>query len=167
MFMIVSRDATWLPRGEARSVAAFSDHQLAGSAGTSMRRLGLGTKNKPEHLGIHFGPGGRTRQLFGTSSRWAALRNRCLRTKRLGRTSGIHIFRTGIQRAALYGALLAAPSLNVVREMRRTAARSIWALLRAVTHGATRCCENRPCLRSCKASHIGMGSSDMGALVLA
>ena len=71
--MMVSRRAAWSSIGVAKTVVTVAHQRLAKRISTSMRRLGIAVKTKAKHLGIHFAPGGRTRELHGRESRWAAL----------------------------------------------------------------------------------------------
>ena len=122
--MIVSRRSPWAGEGEGKSVATATG-SVARRISTSMRRLGILVKAKNKHLGVHFAPGGRTRDLVGGSSRMASVVKRCARVARLGRRLGSHVFRTGIQPSVLYGASTALPRLKVVKQLRQVAARAI------------------------------------------
>ena len=90
--------------------------------------LNVAVKSKAKHLGVYFALGGRTRELTSGHSRWAATATRRHRVVRLGRKLGGHVFRTGLQPAALYGASVALPRLSTIRDMRRAAARTMGPL---------------------------------------
>ena len=123
--MRVSRRQPWSSTGAAKTVAAASSLDVAKRISTTMRRLGILVCRKAKHLGACFAPGARTRDQRGGGSRWAKLSKKRARVQKLGRRLGAHVFKTGIQPAALYGASVAVPKLGVVRSMRRTAARTI------------------------------------------
>ena len=126
--MVVFRRSAWSSAGIGKTVATVGRRRLAMRISTSLRRRGVAVKRKPKHLGIHFAPGGRTRELHGSSSRWAALSLRRKRAVRLGRRLGVHIFRTGLHLAALYGASVAIPRLSTIRDLRRSTARTMGSL---------------------------------------
>ena len=122
--MVVSRRQPWASEGPGKTVATASRGVATGFL-TTMRRLGIIVQKKAKHLGVHFGPGGRTRDLPGKASRWAAATQRRVRAARLGRRLGGHVVRTGIQPSVLYGSSVALPNLGVTRGLRRLAARVI------------------------------------------
>ena len=126
--MMVSRRQAWSVTGAAKTVLAVSHRRLAMRLSTSMRRLGIAVKRKAKHLGVHFAPGGRTRELQAKRSRWAALAARRNRAVKLGRRLGAHVCRTGLQLAALCGASVAIPRLSTIRDMRRSTARTMGPL---------------------------------------
>ena len=121
--MVVSRRQPWASSGPGKTVATATRGVASGFL-TTMRRLGIIVQKKAKHLGVHFGPGGRTRDLSGRSSRWAAVIQRRARAVKLGRRLGGHVIRTGIQPSVLYGASVMLPKLGVIRGLRRLAARA-------------------------------------------
>ena len=126
--MVVSRRPTWSDAGVAKTLATVRNWRLAKLISTPMRRLGIAVKCKAKDLGVHFGLGGRTRELTSRRPRWAAIASRRNRVVKLGRKLGGHVFRTGLQPAALYGASVALPRLSTIRDMRRSAARTMGPL---------------------------------------
>ena len=80
--MVVSRRTPWATAGEGNTVATASG-VVARRISTSMRRLGIVVKTQTKHLGVHFAPGSRTRDLTGCSSRMGAVAKRCARGARL------------------------------------------------------------------------------------
>ena len=123
--MQVSRRQAWSKSGKAKTIATVSTAALGRLLSTPMRRMGIVMARKAKHLGKQFGPGGRTRDLKGARSRWVSNAARKARTAGLGRRLGVHVFRTGLRPATLYGASVAIPRLGIVRSMRRAAARAI------------------------------------------
>ena len=122
--MVVSRRQPWASEGPGKTVATATRGVAVGFL-TTMRRLGIIVQRKAKHLGVHFGPGGRTRDLPGKSSRWAAATHRRARAAKLGRRLGGHVTRTGILPSVLYGSSVMLPKLGVIRGLRRLAARVI------------------------------------------
>ena len=112
--MIVSRKESWSSCGVGKTVVAIGSRRLEARVRTSMRRLGITVKSKAK--------------LAGKKSRWLSIASRCYRAVRLGRRLGGHVFRTGLQPAALYGASVAIPSIGIVRGMQRAAARTVGPL---------------------------------------
>ena len=123
--MQVSRRQAWSSTGRAKTVATVSNAALGKLLATPMRRMGIVINKKAKHLGIQFGPGGRTRDLPGAQSRWVQNSARRARTIRLGRRLGVHVFRTGLRPATMYGSTVAIPRIGIVRAMRKAAAKAI------------------------------------------
>ena len=68
-----------------------------------MRRIGIATLSRAKHLGIHFGPGPKTKEGKAGAVRWVANAARRFRVNKLGRRLGSHIFSTGLKLAVLFG----------------------------------------------------------------
>ena len=119
--MKVSRRDSWANEGKAKTITAVSSPALGRRINTSMRRMGILVTRKAKHLGIHHGPGAKTRGSGRTTSRWSANVARRARVIKLGRRLGRHIFTTGLRPATLYGTTVAVLSKTTVRDMRKAA----------------------------------------------
>ena len=106
-------------------MATVRSNRLRRSIRTTMGRLGIAVQAKAKHLGVHFAPGGKTRDLASNSSRWGEIVARRVRAIRLGRRLGVHVFKSGLQPFALYGSSVAMPKLGVIKSMRRSTAKAI------------------------------------------
>ena len=125
LLMVVSRRQQWTTVGKAKTIATASTPLLERRLLTPMRRLGIIVARKAKHLGVQFGPGGRTKDPSGRNSRWIRNAARTARTIRLGRRLGAHVFSTGLKPAVLYGSSVAIPNATVVKHMRRAAGKVI------------------------------------------
>ena len=120
--MVVSRNQAWNDQGEGKSIALASTPAARRRLATSTRAMGIPVKRKVKNLGVDYGPGSRTGKRVIMLSRWAKVKDKAYRVKKLGKLGAPRVFNTGLLASVRYGVSLTGVTDSLLHGLRSLAA---------------------------------------------